>query len=64
MRHFAPRLAGWVTGASSAYDYLCSSIEQFPDRRALAAEFDRAGFSRVSASGMTFGIVALHEAVK
>jgi len=64
MRNFAPRLAGWVTGVSSAYDYLCSSIEQFPDRHTLAIEFDRAGFSRVTASGMTFGIVALHEAVK
>jgi len=64
MRHFAPRLAGWVTGVSSAYDYLCSSIEQFPDRRTLAVEFERAGFSCVTASGMTLGIVALHEAVK
>jgi demethylmenaquinone methyltransferase/2-methoxy-6-polyprenyl-1,4-benzoquinol methylase len=62
MHTFAPWLAGLVTGERSAYEYLCSSIEQFPDRPGLAAELRAAGFNEVSAKGMTFGIVALHEA--
>jgi demethylmenaquinone methyltransferase/2-methoxy-6-polyprenyl-1,4-benzoquinol methylase len=64
LKRFAPRLAGLLTGEPSAYEYLCSSIEQFPGRPALAAELSAAGFTRVTARGLTLGIVALHEAVK
>jgi demethylmenaquinone methyltransferase/2-methoxy-6-polyprenyl-1,4-benzoquinol methylase len=64
MRRGAPRLAGWLTGEKSAYDYLCDSIEQFPGRAGLAREIGAAGFAGVSARGLTFGIVAIHEAVK
>lgn len=59
-----PRIAGVVTGDKGAYDYLNNTISTFPDRAAMAAEITRAGFSSVNASGMTLGIVALHEAVK
>ena len=58
-----PLVAGIVTGDRSAYEYLCGSIEKFPDRAAMSAEIRRAGFSSVRATPMTFGIVALHEAV-
>jgi len=64
LRRVSPRLAGFLTGEASAYQYLCSSIAEFPDRAGLAAELQAAGFSRVKASAMTLGIVALHEAVK
>lgn len=64
IRHISPRLAGWLTGEPSAYEYLCSSIQQFPDRAGLAAELRVAGFTEVTDSGMTFGVVALHEAVR
>lgn len=59
-----PRIAGLVTGDRGAYIYLNCTIASFPDRDALAAEITRAGFSSVTARGMTFGIVALHEAEK
>lgn len=59
-----PRIAGVVTGDKGAYDYLNNTISTFPDRAAMSAEIMRAGFSSVQASGMTLGIVALHEAVK
>ena len=62
LRHILPRLAGWVTGDRAAYTYLNDTIEQFPDRDALSAEIRAAGFPTVRARGMTFGIVALHEA--
>ncbi len=57
-----PIIAGVVTGDKSAYEYLCGSIEKYPDRHAMSAEIRRAGFRSVSATPMTFGIVALHEA--
>ena len=62
LRHILPRLAGWVTGDRAAYAYLNNTIEQFPDKEVLADEIRAAGFQQVSARGMTFGIVALHEA--
>ncbi|MDB6166488.1 MAG: ubiE 2 [Lacunisphaera sp.] len=62
LKFVLPTVAGVVTGDRAAYEYLCGSIEQFPGREAMAAEVRRAGFRSVSATPMTFGIVALHEA--
>jgi ubiquinone/menaquinone biosynthesis methyltransferases len=62
LRHLLPHLAGLLTGDRAAYAYLNATIESFPGRDALAAEIRAAGFSRVIARPMTFGIVALHEA--
>jgi demethylmenaquinone methyltransferase/2-methoxy-6-polyprenyl-1,4-benzoquinol methylase len=62
LRRVLPRLAGLITGDRSAYDYLGDTIGEFPDREALSRELRGAGFSAVSATAMTFGIVALHEA--
>ena len=64
LRRILPSLAGLITGNRAAYAYLNETIEQFPDRAALSQEIRSAGFSRVSASPMTAGIVALHEAVR
>jgi demethylmenaquinone methyltransferase/2-methoxy-6-polyprenyl-1,4-benzoquinol methylase len=64
LRHVLPRLAGMVTGNRCAYEYLNETIEQFPDREALAREITKAGFQPVTAMGLTCGIVALHEATK
>lgn len=57
-----PAVAGVVTGDRSAYEYLGGSIESFPGRDAMSAEIQRAGFSSVRATPLTFGIVALHQA--
>jgi demethylmenaquinone methyltransferase/2-methoxy-6-polyprenyl-1,4-benzoquinol methylase len=62
LKFVLPVVAGVVTGDKSAYEYLCGSIELFPDRAGISAEILRAGFSSVSAIPLTFGIVALHEA--
>jgi demethylmenaquinone methyltransferase/2-methoxy-6-polyprenyl-1,4-benzoquinol methylase len=62
LKFVLPAIAVIVTGDRSAYEYLCGSIELFPDRAGIAEEIRRAGFSSVRATPMTFGIVALHEA--
>ena len=64
LRKILPFAAGLVTGDRAAYIYLNETIEQFPGRVALAEEIRAAGFSQVAARGMTFGIVALHEATR
>lgn len=62
LRKILPTVAGIVTKDRAAYVYLNETIEQFPGRAALSEEIKAAGFSQVKASGLTFGIVALHEA--
>jgi len=64
LRRILPFVAGAVTGDRAAYVYLNETIEQFPGKNALSEEIRAAGFRSVNAIGMTFGIVALHEAVK
>lgn len=64
LRRLLPAVAGVVTGDRAAYDYLNDTIAAFPDRAAIATEIRAAGFSAVTARGLTFSIVALHEAVK
>lgn len=64
LRNILPWFAGILTGDRAAYEYLNETIEAFPGREALGAEFTAAGFSSVMAEGWTFGIVALHIAAK
>ncbi|HTZ20008.1 MAG TPA: bifunctional demethylmenaquinone methyltransferase/2-methoxy-6-polyprenyl-1,4-benzoquinol methylase UbiE [Opitutaceae bacterium] len=62
LRRVLPRLAQALTGDRAAYVYLNETIEEFPDRPSLAGEIAAAGFARVRARALTFGIAALHEA--
>ncbi|HEY1764556.1 MAG TPA: bifunctional demethylmenaquinone methyltransferase/2-methoxy-6-polyprenyl-1,4-benzoquinol methylase UbiE [Opitutaceae bacterium] len=62
MRRFAPALASVITGDRRAYDYLATSIENFPDRKTLALEIRKEGFVDVRSKALTLGIVALHQA--
>ena len=64
LRRLLPLIAGVITGDRAAYVYLNDTIGQFPGRVALAAEISAAGYANVTAEGLTFGTVALHEAVK
>src|SRR4051812_10987284 len=38
LKFLLPIVAGVVTGDQSAYEYLCGSIERYPDRDAMSAE--------------------------
>lgn len=60
-----PFIARIATGGdASAYNYLLRGIHDFPDQRAFAAELGEQGFQDVSFENLTFGIVAIHRAVK
>ena len=63
-KRILPSIAGFVTGDRPAYDYLNASIERYPDHQSMSAEILHAGFSSVDVTRMTFGIVALHAAIK
>lgn len=64
LKYILPWLAAIATGDKSAYDYLAGTIENFPSKEALAEQLKLAGFDQVEATGLTFSIVAIHEAAK
>ena len=64
LKYILPLVAAIATGDKSAYDYLASTIENFPTKTALAEQIELAGFKTVSATGLTFSIVAIHQATK
>jgi demethylmenaquinone methyltransferase / 2-methoxy-6-polyprenyl-1,4-benzoquinol methylase len=64
LRKILPSLAKIVTGDRAAYVYLNETIEKFPAASALSDELRAAGFTRVRAHRLSFGMVALHEAGK
>lgn len=64
LKHLLPWIARFVTGDKGAYDYLCGSIEEFPDHIGIAEEMTRAGFENITVQRLTFGIVALHQGAK
>ena len=59
-----PKVAGLVSGDKEAYEYLASSIAKFYEPEELMGMMHRAGFSRVFARPLTFGIVTLYVGVK
>jgi demethylmenaquinone methyltransferase/2-methoxy-6-polyprenyl-1,4-benzoquinol methylase len=64
LKYILPWVAAIATGDKSAYDYLAGTIENFPTKEALAEQLQLAGFETVQAKGLTFSIVAIHEAQK
>ncbi|HVA94467.1 MAG TPA: bifunctional demethylmenaquinone methyltransferase/2-methoxy-6-polyprenyl-1,4-benzoquinol methylase UbiE [Candidatus Dormibacteraeota bacterium] len=59
-RNVLPRLGGWISGNSSAYTYLPSSVSKFPSPEKLQSQFERAGLVDVGFERWTGGIVTLH----
>ena len=64
LKYILPWVAAIATGDKRAYDYLAGTIERFPTKEALAEELRLSGFTTVRATGLTFSIVAIHEADK
>jgi len=55
-----PFLGGAIARDRTSYLYLRDSIRGFPPQAELAAEFEAAGFSRVTWRDLTYGVVAIH----
>ncbi len=64
LKYILPWVAALATGDKSAYDYLAGTIENFPTKEALSEQLKLAGYETVEATGLTFSIVAIHEARK
>ena len=63
-RWVIPRLGAAVAGHPDAYEYLVESIREFPAQREMAALIEQAGLAEVDWSNLSFGIAAIHRAVK
>jgi demethylmenaquinone methyltransferase / 2-methoxy-6-polyprenyl-1,4-benzoquinol methylase len=59
-----PKLGLWVLGDEASYEYLVDSIQHFPDQPTLKNMIESAGFSSVTYTNLTDGIVAIHEGWK
>lgn len=62
LHHVLPRIAGWVTGNSGAYDYLGDSIEAFPRGAAFLDLLRQAGFSAPTCLPLCMGIASIYTA--
>jgi demethylmenaquinone methyltransferase/2-methoxy-6-polyprenyl-1,4-benzoquinol methylase len=56
-----PKMGKWVTGDAESYQYLAESIRKHPDQDTLRSMMEAAGFSDVSYTNLTGGVVALHK---
>jgi len=59
-----PWVARRVSSNPEAYEYLAESIRAWPNQRELAEMIHDAGWEDVAWRNLTFGIVALHRAVR
>ena len=59
-----PVVAKLVSSNAAAYDYLNESIQDWPDQVTLSSWIRDAGWTSVAHRDLTFGIVALHRALK
>jgi len=64
LKNIIPLLSGGITGNKNAYQYLGSSIAQFPEKAELTEELKSVGFHSVIVKGLTFSIAAVHEGIK
>ena len=59
-----PQVARVVSSNPESYVYLAESIREWPDQEELAAEINHNGWTDAGWQNLTFGIVAMHSAIK
>ena len=59
--HVIPKIGELVAHDKASYQYLVESIRMFPPQKALCAMMEHAGFSRVTYTNLTLGVVAIHQ---
>jgi demethylmenaquinone methyltransferase/2-methoxy-6-polyprenyl-1,4-benzoquinol methylase len=64
LRNFVPILGRLLSRDKNAYRYLNTSIENFYSIEDFSSLMQKAGFSNVSATPLTFGVVCIYKAYK
>ena len=60
LRYILPTVAGWISGNKKAYRYLNRTVETFPYGKPFCDMLKQAGFFRVKAYPLTFGVATLY----
>ena len=64
LHHILPVMAGIATGRKDAYEYLGTSIEQFPSGKAMTDLIESCGFKNAQAHPLTLGTVSIYTATR
>jgi demethylmenaquinone methyltransferase / 2-methoxy-6-polyprenyl-1,4-benzoquinol methylase len=64
LRHLLPEIGGLISGDASAYRYLNQTIESFPCGQDFSNRMIDAGFTQVSHTPLTLGIVSIYQGDK
>jgi demethylmenaquinone methyltransferase/2-methoxy-6-polyprenyl-1,4-benzoquinol methylase len=59
-----PAIAGRVTGHRDAYEYLCTSIGEFPSGKAMTGLLGHCGFTETACRPLTCGIVSVYQGTR
>ena len=62
--HLIPKFGKLVAKDEASYQYLVESIRMFPSQEELKARMEAVGFSKVSYTNLTMGVVAIHSGWK
>ena len=62
LHHVLPKIAGWVTGNSAAYDYLGESIEAFPRGADFCRLLESCGYAGPTCLPLCLGIASIYTA--
>lgn len=62
LHRLLPRIAGWITGDSGAYDYLGKSIEDFPRGKQFLHLAEESGYRAISYVPLSLGIASIYTA--
>jgi len=60
LRYILPTVGGMFSGKKSAYSYLNRTIESFPYGEAFCSLMEEAGFKKITAYPLTFGVATLY----
>ena len=64
LHHILPHMAGLATGRKDAYEYLGTSIEQFPSGRDMTSLINSCGFGDGRSHPLTLGTVSIYTATR
>ena len=62
LHHVLPKIAGLLTNQRQAYEYLSSSIDQFPHGEVMCDLIESSGFASAKALPLSFGFASIYVA--
>jgi demethylmenaquinone methyltransferase/2-methoxy-6-polyprenyl-1,4-benzoquinol methylase len=64
LHNVLPHMAGLLTGQKDAYEYMGGSIEAFPSGKVMTELLESCGYTKTTATPITFGVCTLYEGTR